>query len=81
MYLDGNYVSYASQKLVSLFTSAMKRFRTSLFINNDCFLYVFISYIVVIIILIMHIILIQIACVFNKYVLSIYSKWHANVSF
>ena len=29
----------------------------------------------------MHIILIQIACVFNKYVLSIYSKRHANVSF
>ena len=30
------YLSYGSQKLASLFTSAMKRVRTSLFNNSDC---------------------------------------------
>ena len=36
------YVSYASPKLVYVFTSAMNRMRTSLYINNDCVWYDFI---------------------------------------
>ena len=73
------YVSYASYKLVFLITSAMKRVRTSLFINNDCVWYVFISCIVVIIILTCYR-RVQKARVFKKYVLSIYSKRYAYVS-
>ena len=60
------FVRYASSKLVSLFTSAMNRVRTSVFINHDCVRYVFISCIVAIIILTCYR-RVQIACVFNKY--------------
>ena len=65
------YVSYDSQKPVSLFTSAMKRVQTSSFMNNDCVWYVFISCIVVMIVLTCYRRL-QIGCVFNKDFLSMY---------
>ena len=48
----------------------MKRVQTSLFINNDCVWYVFISGIVVIILTCYR--QVQIAGVFNKYVLSMF---------
>ena len=75
------YVCYASQYLVSLFVCVMKLAQTSLFINNDC-VWCLYKYCIVVKIIVACCKRVQIDCVFNKYVLSMYlNKKHANVSF